>query len=226
MALNESLSTSHKGTTMSDMRNIGAIVIAAATSTAGAQPSPTAAERECAQAVQGKVAWNQSGNRQWQPGNVAQLCAGVVDVPARIECFQKEVKRHDDWSRAITACTAAAPSPGVAPAPASAPAQTVQTTRAAEIDLTGKWTQLPPDGGGSGGFGDLVTVRQKGRAFIAEIDQIDYSAPANTPPKRSTVRGEVRGGSVHIAGQREIARFEDNGRILRFADGSSWVRRP
>ena len=94
------------------------------------------------------------------------------------------------------------------------------------IDLTGQWTKLAADGGGSGGFGDLVTVRQKGQVFIADIDAIDWSAPSGTPPKRSTIHGEVHSGSIRIAGSNEIAKIEPSGRIIRFADGGYWVRRP
>ena len=195
---------------------LAALVVAA--SGAAAQPSLNEAERDCAQAVQGKVAWNQSGARQWNPANVAKLCAGVSDVPALIACFQKEVAQHNEWARGIAACTdPAATAPGQPPP--------LQAPPAAQINLTGKWTQVGPDGGGSGGFGDEVTVRQEGRAFVAEIDAIDWSAPTGTVPKRSTVRGEVRGGSVQFVGPRGIAKLEDSGRIVRFADGSAWVRR-
>jgi hypothetical protein len=191
-------------------------------------PQLSLAERECAEAVQGKVAWNQAGTRQWQSANVARLCASVTDVNARIGCFQEEVKRHNDWSRGIAACTGAAagtatpttmsstPAP---PAPSASPA-----APAVVIDLTGQWTKLAADGGGSGGFGDLVTVRQKGRVFIADIDAINYADPPGTPPKRSTIHGEVRSGSIRIAGSNEIAKIEGD-RIIRFADGSYWVRR-
>jgi len=144
------------------------LCIGTGASVALAQPALSPAERECAQAVQGKVAWSQAGARQWQPANVTRLCAGVTNVPARIECFQREVKQHNDWSRGIAACAAT----GAAPTP-SAAEPTPATAATAQIDLTGQWTRLGPDGGGNGGFGDLVTVRQKGRAFIADIDKID-----------------------------------------------------
>ncbi|MFN7947799.1 MAG: C1 family peptidase [Blastocatellia bacterium] len=79
-------------------------------STATAQ---TALEQQCYEAVQGKVAWNQEGNKTWSEGNVRNLCQGTTNPSATISCFQNEIRSHNDWSRAITACKAkSAPTPG------------------------------------------------------------------------------------------------------------------
>jgi len=49
-------------------------------------PSPPA--ESCAQAVQGKIAWDYSGNRTWASANVERLCRGATDdQPAR--CFDR-----------------------------------------------------------------------------------------------------------------------------------------
>ncbi len=42
----------------------------------------------CAQAVQGRLAWNSAGNVNWSPSNVARLCAGAEDSRAPAECFR------------------------------------------------------------------------------------------------------------------------------------------
>lgn len=104
---------------------------------AAAQAPLTDAERRCAEAVQGKVAWNRGGNRQWDPQNMATLCRGTTDVAATIACFSAEIVRHGEWSRSISACAVkaaqvpqtpavAAPPPVPAPpVPASSPTPAV-----------------------------------------------------------------------------------------------------
>jgi hypothetical protein len=75
--------------------------------------SPTPLEQQCMSAVQGKVAWNQAGNRTWGEANLRNLCQGTTNPSATIACFQNEIRQHNDWSRAITACKAkSAPAPG------------------------------------------------------------------------------------------------------------------
>ncbi|MBL8305285.1 MAG: hypothetical protein JNM33_01215 [Rubrivivax sp.] len=69
---------------------------------ASAQLTP--AERACASAVQGRVAWNQQGNTQWQTGNLERLCRGTQDANATVACFQAQIRMHNDWSRGIDAC--------------------------------------------------------------------------------------------------------------------------
>lgn len=80
----------------------------------------TPAEMACASAVQGRVAWNQQGNTQWQTGNLARLCRGSQDANATVACFQAQIRMHNDWSRGIDACQAqAAPPAAVDPAAAN-----------------------------------------------------------------------------------------------------------
>lgn len=61
-------------------------------------------EAQCADLVQGKVAWNRSGDRQWRPENVKKLCAGSTSPTVTVACFQQGIEQHDDWSRAISDC--------------------------------------------------------------------------------------------------------------------------
>lgn len=79
-------------------------------------------ELRCRTMLDGQVAWDQSGNNAWQPGNIEALCAGTTDADARIACFKAGIADHNDWSRAIAECaaddgTAVMPPPvGAAPA--------------------------------------------------------------------------------------------------------------
>jgi len=70
---------------------------------AGAQ-TPTAAEQQCAQAVQGNVAWNRAGSKNWGEVNLRNVCKGTTNVSARISCFQAQIQAHDDWARGIAEC--------------------------------------------------------------------------------------------------------------------------
>jgi hypothetical protein len=97
----------------------------------------------------------------------------------------------------------------------------------APVNLSGTWNAYGADGGGSGGFASAeVTVQQSGAGFQATLALIDWSAPPNTPRKTERVAGMVVADGVRMSGQSAIAKFEDNGRLLRFPDGSFWVRKP
>ncbi len=66
---------------------------------------PRTAEQICAAAIQGKVAWNRAGDKNWEPGNLRWLCESTALVDAAIECFRREIQSNDDWDRAIRTCT-------------------------------------------------------------------------------------------------------------------------
>ena len=70
-------------------------------STANAQ---TALEQQCFNAVQGKVAYNQAGNKSWDPANINKLCQGTTNPFATISCFQEQIRVHNNWSQGINAC--------------------------------------------------------------------------------------------------------------------------
>jgi hypothetical protein len=65
---------------------------------AGAQLPLTTTEHACADAVQGKVAWNQSGSRDWVQANLRRLCQGTVNPGATIACFEAGVRSHGAWA--------------------------------------------------------------------------------------------------------------------------------
>ncbi len=62
------------------------------------------AESTCYGMVQGRVAWNRNGARDWNDSNVRALCAGTRDPNATIRCFSNGIQAHDDWNRAIGDC--------------------------------------------------------------------------------------------------------------------------
>ncbi|MBV8030277.1 MAG: hypothetical protein JO035_02085 [Betaproteobacteria bacterium] len=80
------------------------------------QTPPTQQEQECFAAVQGNVAWDKAGNKNWQPGNVQRLCRGVTDVGARINCFSAQIKANVQWGEAIRTCNPAPAASGRPPA--------------------------------------------------------------------------------------------------------------
>lgn len=137
--------------------------------TASAQ---TVLEKQCYDAVRGKVAWNQKGDKTWDEGNLRALCYGTTNPSATISCFQNEIRSHNDWSRALTACKAkpASNQPAPNPNPAPNPSAVKLPGTARDIDakngvvyvigsnavpggyglwklVNAGWVQVPPGGG-------------------------------------------------------------------------------
>ncbi len=54
-------------------------------------------DRTCRNAVQGKIAWNYSGSKQWAANNVKKLCKGAEDSNQPARCFQKVMHGGVDW---------------------------------------------------------------------------------------------------------------------------------
>lgn len=69
--------------------------------TASAQ---TALEKQCYVAVQGKVAWNQTGDKNWSEENLRKLCQNTTSPNVTIACFQREIQAHNSWDKGIAAC--------------------------------------------------------------------------------------------------------------------------
>lgn len=70
-------------------------------------------ERACANAVQGKIAWNYDGTTRWADGNVERLCRGAETSTAPARCFQRamhgELDKGDGstrwrWQDALSLC--------------------------------------------------------------------------------------------------------------------------
>ncbi len=132
----------------------------------------TALEQQCMTALQGKVAWNQTGTRTWSDANMRNLCQGTTNASATVSCFQNEIRTHNDWSRGINACKAkpASNSPTPNPNPAPNPSAVKLPGTARDIDakngvvyvigsnavpggyglwklVNAGWVQVPPGGG-------------------------------------------------------------------------------
>lgn len=60
-------------------------------------PSSPMKSASCAQAAQGKVAWDYKGNKTWPPADIERLCKGAEqsDQPAR--CFKKVMHGGISW---------------------------------------------------------------------------------------------------------------------------------
>ena len=66
---------------------------------------------DCAAALQGRIAWDYSGDKSWSPQNTDKLCrGGFADEPAR--CFERAMFKnvnwgggtHWKWENALTLC--------------------------------------------------------------------------------------------------------------------------
>lgn len=66
-----------------------------------AQPATTDTdpERACFNLVQGKVAWNHSGNNQWSPNNIKRLCEGTDKASEPVSCFKYAMFSGSQWGQ-------------------------------------------------------------------------------------------------------------------------------
>ena len=85
------------------------------------QTTPTSEEQACYKAAQGKVAYNQAGDKNWNVGNLSKLCQNTTDANATLACFQREIQSHNSWEKGIAACQRVI-------APATSKRNTVTTT--------------------------------------------------------------------------------------------------
>lgn len=51
----------------------------------------------CESAVQGKLAWDYKGTKDWSPANVAKLCAGSEGSTGPAECFETVMRGGVSW---------------------------------------------------------------------------------------------------------------------------------
>lgn len=64
----------------------------------------TPQEYDCFTAVQGKVAYDRAGNKNWSAENLRKLCQYNTNPNVTIACFQREIQAHNDMQRGIAAC--------------------------------------------------------------------------------------------------------------------------
>lgn len=73
---------------------------------------PTLNPRACQEAVQGRIAWNYSGNKSWNSDNVERLCAGAETSIGPARCFERVMHggiNHGsgtrwEWPNALNLC--------------------------------------------------------------------------------------------------------------------------
>lgn len=70
--------------------------------------SYTPNEQACYDMVQGKVAYDRAGNKNWLDTNLRRLCMGTANPTATIDCFSQRVSSYNDWERGIRECTGGA----------------------------------------------------------------------------------------------------------------------
>ncbi len=64
----------------------------------------------CAEAVQGRIAWNRQGDTRWTQANIDRLCAGAAESIEPARCFQKAMYRASKvdtqwtWQHAVALC--------------------------------------------------------------------------------------------------------------------------
>lgn len=56
---------------------------------------------QCADAVQGKIAWDYAGSKDWASKNVERLCAGAEDSAEPARCFGRVMHGGIDWGGGI-----------------------------------------------------------------------------------------------------------------------------
>lgn len=63
-----------------------------------AQPAPAPpGNGVCAEAVQGRIAWNYEGNKHWAQSNIERLCASAEDSAEPATCFNRAMHGGLDW---------------------------------------------------------------------------------------------------------------------------------
>jgi len=82
----------------------GANDVASSIVVTGTNSSANNLEQRCSGMIQGKVAWNQQGNKKWGGANIKNLCAGTTNPSQTINCFKKGISTHNNWQKAIADC--------------------------------------------------------------------------------------------------------------------------
>jgi hypothetical protein len=65
--------------------------------------SYTREEQYCYDMVQGKVAWNASGNVKWAEQNARSLCKGTTNPKKTVQCFHAMISDGQTWQQGIAA---------------------------------------------------------------------------------------------------------------------------
>ncbi|MGB2750594.1 MAG: hypothetical protein WBC19_00910 [Pyrinomonadaceae bacterium] len=63
-------------------------------------------EQDCYNLVQGKVAYDKAGNKNWSETNVRRLCKNTAYPARTIDCFNLRMANYGDWKRGVDECSA------------------------------------------------------------------------------------------------------------------------
>lgn len=66
--------------------------------------SYTREEQYCYDMVQGKVAWDASGNTKWVEANARNLCKRTTNPKKTVQCFHANIADGQTWQQGIEAC--------------------------------------------------------------------------------------------------------------------------
>lgn len=181
--------------------------------TANAQ---TALEQQCFNAVQGKVAYDQAGNKQWSEANIRNLCQGTTNPSATISCFENEIRTHNDWSRGISACKAKA-------------ASIQNSADAQQFHLTGTWAIYDTAGNKTP---RIANIRHSFPfSVVTDVYFIDgenrelrgyYDRNGIVINKPSTVSGLQPDQTKQIP--EKSGEVLENGTLIRWSDNTTWKK--
>lgn len=176
----------------------------------------TALEQQCFNAVQGKVAYDQAGNKQWSEANIRNLCQGTTNPSATISCFQNEIRTHNDWNRGISACK-----PKAASNQNSADAQ--------QFHLTGTWAIYDTAGNKTP---RIANIRHSFPfSVVTDVYFIDgenrelrgyYDRNGIVINKPSTVSGLQPDQTKQIP--EKSGEVLENGTLIRWSDNTTWKK--
>ncbi|MEQ1921060.1 MAG: hypothetical protein ABL952_01000 [Pyrinomonadaceae bacterium] len=62
-------------------------------------------EQDCYNLVQGKVAYDKAGNKNWKESNVRRLCKNTAYPSSTVDCFGLRIANYNDFGRGINECT-------------------------------------------------------------------------------------------------------------------------
>lgn len=161
--------------------------------------SAPAAASTCAEQVQGRIAWDYRGSKQWNPANVQRLCQGAEDSAEPARCFQQVMHGGVDhgagttwsWQDASRLCAGSRDHGATVSCFRSRVGSGL--SRAQAIDAC-RWDQGPSTPSGSAsGFDVLVTteipIGEEYRRIAVPAKSPIFQADLNEGPQ--TLRGFV-----------------------------------
>lgn len=169
------------------------IVLLAGAVAADAQYSQD--EQVCYGMVQGKVAYNQTGDKNWLENNVRLLCRGTTLPERTVECFRVKIANGRVWGQAIEECK---------------PETMIGKTKpyAANLNFNGNYTVFSNNGVETG---EVWAVSQSGMTLT-------FTAIGN--PKGATFSGRIIDDTIYVSDS-NIGGFQDEKKI--YWKGKYWV---